>query len=91
MFGQSMAKMGPRKVSDMGQDSSEGEITKTVEAVTSNLPSMLFLIAAGASVLGALGLRASGRKDDAQFVGQWAPTFLILGLYNKMVKTLGHD
>ena len=25
------------------------------------------------------------------FVGQWAPTFLILGLYNKLVKQLGSD
>jgi len=32
-----------------------------------------------------------GRDRDAQFVGQWAPTFLILGLYNKVVKLLGSD
>ena len=31
------------------------------------------------------------RKEDAHFVGQWAPTFLCLGIYNKMVKLLGHD
>lgn len=24
-------------------------------------------------------------------MGQWAPTLLILGLYNKIVKELGHD
>jgi hypothetical protein len=24
-------------------------------------------------------------------VGQWAPTLLILGLYNTLVKQLGHD
>jgi hypothetical protein len=27
----------------------------------------------------------------ANFVGQWAPTFLILGLYNKIVKIAGSD
>jgi hypothetical protein len=32
-----------------------------------------------------------GRSKNALFVGQWAPTFLILGLYNKLVKQLGHD
>jgi hypothetical protein len=32
-----------------------------------------------------------GRDKDALFVGQWAPTFLILGLYNKIVKTVGSD
>jgi hypothetical protein len=24
-------------------------------------------------------------------VGQWAPSFLLLGLYNKLVKLEGHD
>jgi hypothetical protein len=31
------------------------------------------------------------RKDWANFVGMWVPTFLILGLYNKMVKLEGSD
>ena len=29
---------------------------------------------------------ASGRRDVANFIGQWAPTILIMGLYNKLVK-----
>ena len=36
-------------------------------------------------------LHLLGRKEDAQFVGHWAPTFLILGLYNKIVKVAGSD
>jgi hypothetical protein len=32
-----------------------------------------------------------GKKETAQFVGHWVPTFLILGLYNKIVKVAGHD
>jgi hypothetical protein len=32
-----------------------------------------------------------GRDTDALFVGQWAPTILIMGTYNKLVKQLGHD
>jgi len=32
-----------------------------------------------------------GKKANSVFVGQWAPTFLILGLYNKLVKQLGSD
>jgi hypothetical protein len=32
-----------------------------------------------------------GRDEWAMFVGQWAPTFLILGVYNKMVKQHGTD
>jgi hypothetical protein len=38
-----------------------------------------------------LGLQLLGRKHEAQFVGQWVPTILILGLYNKMVKQHGSD
>jgi hypothetical protein len=32
-----------------------------------------------------------GRDEWALFVGQWAPAFLILGVYNKMVKQHGTD
>jgi hypothetical protein len=32
-----------------------------------------------------------GHQHVSLFVGQWAPTFLILGLYNKIVKELGSD
>ena len=30
-------------------------------------------------------------EQVSNFVGQWAPTLLILGLYNKLVKQLGSD
>lgn len=72
-------------------DHSEGWLATAIEEQTAKLPSDTFLWAAGASILGALILRTMDRKDDAQFVGQWAPTLLILGLYNKLVKQLGHD
>lgn len=38
-----------------------------------------------------LTLKLMGRNEDAVFVGQWAPAFLLLGLYNKLVKVAGHD
>ena len=38
-----------------------------------------------------LFFRLSGDREDANWVGQWAPTFLILGLYNKIVKVAGSD
>jgi hypothetical protein len=31
----------------------------------------------------------TGRKNVANFIGQWAPTLLIMGLYNKLVKVEG--
>ena len=42
-------------------------------------------------ITGSLTLKMMGRAHDALFVGQWAPTFLILGLYNKIVKVGASD
>jgi hypothetical protein len=70
---------------------SEGMIARTIEEQTAKLPSDLFLWAALGSIGGSLMMKMAGRDQDALFVGQWAPTFLILGLYNKLVKTTGSD
>ena len=69
----------------------EGTVARTIEHQTAKLPSDLFLWAAGASIVGSLVLQCSGRQHASLFVGQWAPTFLILGLYNKLVKVAGSD
>ena len=69
----------------------EGTVARTIEQQTAKLPSDLFLWAAGGSILGSLVLQCAGRKEESLFVGQWAPTFLILGLYNKLVKVAGSD
>lgn len=69
----------------------EGETTRAMEKATSLLPSSTWLVAAGASILGSITLKLLGRDTTANFVGQWAPTFLILGLYNKLVKVEGSD
>jgi len=69
----------------------EGRIAKAIEEQTAKLPSDLFLWGAGAAITGSLTLRLLDRERDSQFVGQWVPTLLILGLYNKIVKELGHD
>jgi len=74
-----------------GRDHTEGSVARMIEQQTAKLPSDLFLWAAGASICGSLLLQCTGRKEDANFVGQWAPTFLILGLYNKIVKVAGSD
>jgi len=69
----------------------EGTVARTIEQQTAKLPSDLFLWAAGASIMGSLILNASGKEHQSLFVGQWAPTLLILGLYNKLVKVAGSD
>lgn len=71
------------------QSKREGPRTRKLEQLTSSMPSSTWLIAAGASILGSLVLKLMGRSQTAIFVGEWAPTFLILGLYNKVVKVAG--
>jgi hypothetical protein len=55
------------------------------------LPSDTFLWLVGGAIVGAVLLKSASRHKDALFVGQWAPTLLILGLYNKLVKVAGSD
>lgn len=50
------------------------------------IPADLFLIAAGASILGSLALKLMGHRHSSLFVGQWAPTFLLVALYQKLTK-----
>ena len=73
------------------QAHSEGYVARAIEDQTARLPSDIFLWAAFGSIAGSLLLKINGRHHDAQFMGQWAPTFLILGLYNKIVKVAGTD
>ena len=69
----------------------EGPIARSIEQQTAKLPSDTFLWAALGSIGLSLTLQLMGDEKKASFVGHWAPTFLILGLYNKMVKLQGSD
>ena len=73
------------------QEHREGSVARSIEQQTAKLPSDLFLWAAFASIGGSLALKVTGKDHAALFVGQWAPTFLLLGLYNKLVKLHGSD
>jgi hypothetical protein len=69
----------------------EGPVARAIEEQTAKLPSDFFLWTAGASIVTSLVLKMLNRHHEALFVGQWAPTILILGLYNKLVKQHGSD
>jgi hypothetical protein len=69
----------------------EGPVARTIEQQTAKLPSDTFLWAAMGSIAGSLVMLAMGQEKKANFIGQWAPTLLILGLYNKMVKLHGSE
>jgi hypothetical protein len=81
-----------RTVRDVtGTGPGEGDLTKMIESQTSRIPSGAFLtVAAGAIALSAL-MMLLGKRNVANFVGQWVPTILIMGLYNKLVKIEGSE
>jgi hypothetical protein len=72
-------------------DHTEGQVAKTIEQQTAKVPSDVFLWSAVGAMAASATLQMMGNKPVSLFVGQWAPTFLILGLYNKLVKQLGSD
>jgi hypothetical protein len=83
--------VGDRARQAMQGDQREDTVTKTIESQTAVIPSVAFLgLAIGAMAL-SLAFLAAGRRNIANFIGQWAPTILIMGLYNKMVKQHGSD
>jgi hypothetical protein len=70
-------------------DHAEGTLTRLIERQTAKVPSDAFLFLALGSMAVSLGLELAGRKSASRFVGMWAPTLLTMGVYNKLVKTLG--
>lgn len=73
------------------REHNEGPVARAIENQTAKLPSDTFLWAALGSMAASLTLKVLQKEKTALFVGQWAPTFLILGLYNKIVKVEGND
>lgn len=69
----------------------EGELTKDIENQTAKIPSDVFLYASLASMAVSLALKIAGKDHKALFVGQWAAPFLLMGIYNKIVKVSGND
>ena len=69
----------------------EGPVAKSIEEQTAKLPSDTFLWMAVGAIAASATMQAMGNRQGSLFVGQWAPTLLILGLYNKLVKQLGSD
>jgi hypothetical protein len=73
------------------QQHAEGAVARSIEEQTAKLPSDAFLWMAVGAMATSATLQAMGNRHVSLFIGQWAPTFLIFGLYNKLVKQLGSD
>jgi hypothetical protein len=70
---------------------SEDRFTETVEDYTASVPSTAYLGVALAAMGLSLALQLRGDGKWGNFIGQWVPTWLIIGVYNKLVKLEGHD
>ena len=67
----------------------EGDVARLIEQQAAKIPSHWFLAGAIGSMGLSLMLELTGRQRESRFIGQWAAPLLILGTYNKLVKTLG--
>ncbi|MEN6370865.1 MAG: hypothetical protein ABFD64_02530 [Armatimonadota bacterium] len=63
----------------------EGEPTQALWEIQKAAPSSVYMYAAGASILASAILFARRSRDWALFVGQWAPTLLVSGLFFKLL------
>lgn len=64
----------------------EGKAMRAIEHTAASIPSSTFLVLAGGAIAGSIALKAMGRTESANFVGEWVPTILMLGLYNKIAR-----
>ena len=69
----------------------EDHFTKTIEEYTALIPSSAYLGVALAAMGASLVFQVTGRGKWGNFIAQWVPTWMIIGLYNKLVKVEGHD
>jgi hypothetical protein len=51
-----------------------------------NLPSSVYYGGVFGSILLSIALFLTGKKQEAIFVGLWAPTIFNFGLYNKLLR-----
>jgi len=79
------------KADSVNPEHKEGPVAAAIEKYTSKLPSDIFLWAALGSMAVSATLKILKKDEEALFVGQWAPSFLLLGNYNKMIKLAGYN
>ena len=73
----------------MRPEHAEGEIARLIEQQAAKIPSHWFLFSALGSMALSLTLELGGRPRASRCIGLWPAPLLSLGIYNKIVKTLG--
>lgn len=79
------------KAATYNPEKREGKVAKTIEEQTAKLPSDAFLWTAVGCMTASLTLKLMKQDHLSLFIGQWVPSFLLFGIYNKIVKVQGHD
>ncbi len=59
---------------------------KSFFRVTDNIPEQAWYWAALLSILISASFKVAKKDDMALFVGQWPPTFLLFGLYHRLIR-----
>lgn len=62
------------------------EAQRTFFRVTDNVPEEAWYWAALGSIGVSAALKLSGKDDWAIFVGQWPPTFLLFGVFSRLLR-----
>jgi hypothetical protein len=73
------------------ENMTEDEFTKSIERQTASVPSSAYLGLALGSMAVALVAQSTGQGKWGNFIAQWVPSLLLIGIYNKLVKLEGHD
>ncbi len=88
---QELIKLGRDEVEEIEEVEEEVKHRMDISDVLSvpeKAPSWLYMGMATGSIVFSLILYGFKRKDDAIFVGHWAPTFLALGLFAKLLRRI---
>lgn len=88
---ETMTKDIKSKLDQMNPDREEGQVAEAIEEQTAKIPSDAWLWVALGSMAASLTLKLFKKDDVSIFVGLWAPSLLLFGIYNKLVKQFGHD
>lgn len=65
----------------------EGDLTRTIEEQTAKIPSINWLgLAVGSMVVSFVAAIFFKRRGLGTFIGLWAPSLMLIGVYNKIVK-----
>ena len=57
--------------------------------ITDKIPAEVWYWAALSSIVASASLFLANKRDWSIFVGQWPPTFLLFGLFHKILKRVG--